>query len=111
MSKERARRREEREREAATKAAERAVVARRAERRRALVAPVVGPWRRLRRAMTTGRQTGALAERRRTRVRLILALLFFAQIVVWVVRPDWEARLGAFVIALFVFPVAAAFAL
>lgn len=111
MSKERARRREQREREAAARAAAREAAERRADRRRAFTEPVLGPLRRLRTSLTTGRQTGALAERRRMRIRLILAALFFVQLVVWVVRPDWEARLGAFVVALFVFPLALAFAL
>ena len=111
MSKERARRREAREREAAARAAERAAQARRRERRRALLAPVVVPVRRARLALRTGRPTGVLAERRRMRIRMILALLMFAQLVVWVVRDDWGARLGALVLAVFVFPVALVFAL
>ncbi len=111
MSKERARRREAREREASARAAAQAATAQRRARREALVAPIVGPVRRARLALTTGRQTGPVAQRKRMRLRMILALLLFAQIVVWVVRPDWQARLAAFVLALFVFPVVAAFTL
>jgi hypothetical protein len=111
VSKERARRREQREREAAERSAALAAARRRVERRRALVAPVTGPWRRIRLALTTGQQTGPLAQRRRTRIRLIVAVLFFAQVVVWVLRPDWQARLAALVFALFAFPVVAVFAL
>jgi hypothetical protein len=59
----------------------------------------------------TGRQTGLLAARRRTRMNLVLAALLLVQVVVWVVRPDWQARLAAVVLALLAFPVIAAFAL
>ena len=111
MSKERARRREEREREAAAQAAARAETERRTARRRALLDRLAGPFRRARLSLTTGKQTGALARRRSTRLRLILVALFLFQVLVWVARPDWEARLGAFVIAVFVFPVAAVFVL
>lgn len=111
MSKERARRREARERELADRAAARAEATRRRDRRQALVAPVLGPLRRTRLALSTGRQTGPLAQRRRTRTRLLFMVLVFAQILVWIVRPDWQARLAAAVLALFCFPVIAAFTL
>ncbi|MBO9520364.1 MAG: hypothetical protein J7518_02405 [Nocardioidaceae bacterium] len=111
MSKERARRREAREREAAERAARLAETARRRERRQALVAPIAGPLRRTRLALSTGKQSGSLADRRRTRTRVVLMTLIFLQVVVWLVRPDWQARLGALVIALIAFPVIAAFTL
>ncbi len=111
MSKERAQRREQREREAAARAAERAAAERRRERRSALVAPVLAPFRRVRLALTTGRQSGALAERRRKRTTLIIAVLLFLQVLVWIVRPDWQARLAAAIIALLAFPVVAALSL
>jgi hypothetical protein len=60
---------------------------------------------------TTGRQTGVLARRRRTRLNLVLATLLFLQVVVWVVRPDWQARLAALIVAALAFPVIAAFTL
>lgn len=107
MSKERARRREVRERDAAAQAAAREVARVRAARRQALLAPL----RRTRLALTTGRQSGVLAERRRTRVRLIVTALVLAQVLVWLFRPDWPARLAALVIALLAFPVIAAFTL
>ena len=107
MSKERARRREVREAEAATRRAahERQVNrdARRRARRNALrkrLAP-----------LTTGRQTGVLAQRRRMRLNLVLAFLLLVQVIVWVVRPDWQARLAALVVAALAFPVLAAFTL
>ncbi|MFL6062747.1 MAG: hypothetical protein ACJ72E_16085 [Marmoricola sp.] len=111
MSKERARRREVRELEAAERAAVRAAKARRRARREALVEPVLGPARRLRVSLTTGRQSGVLAERRRTRVRVLVGLLLFAQLVIWVLRPDWQARLAALIVSAFVFLVASVFTL
>lgn len=111
MSKERARRREAREREAARRIALQEAAVRRRDRRRALVAPVVDPVRRVRLALSTGKQTGSLAQRRRIRTRVVLMVLIFLQVVVWLVRPDWQARLGALVMALIAFPVIAAFTL
>jgi Flp pilus assembly protein TadB len=107
VSKERARRREAREREAASRRAahQRATerTARRRRRREVL--------RRRLLPLTTGRQTGVLARRRRTRLNLVVAALLFAQVVVWVVRPDWQARLAALLVAALAFPVIAAFTL
>jgi hypothetical protein len=107
VSKERARRREAREREAASRHAahQRATerMARRRRRRELL--------RRWLLPLTTGRQTGVLARRRRTRLNLVVAALLFAQVVVWVVRPDWQARLAALLVAALAFPVIAAFTL
>ena len=107
MSKERARRREAREREAAARAAARAVEAERAERKRARKAAL----RKRLLPLTTGRQTGVLAQRRRTRLNLVIASLLFVQVIVWIVRPDWQARLAALLIAALAFPVIAAFTL
>lgn len=105
MSKERARRREAREREAAIRRAARAAEAQRAARRRARKVAL----RRRLVPLTTGRQTGVLARRRRTRLNLVVASLLFVQVVVWVVRPDWQARLAALLVAALAFPVIAAF--
>lgn len=111
MSKERAQRREIREREAAVRAEARAAADARATRRRERRAV----WSRRLAMLTpggpTGQPTGILARRRRTRLNLIFASLLLVQVVVWVVRPDWQARLGALVISLLVFPVIAAFTL
>jgi len=107
MSKERARRREARQREAAIRAADARRRAERDARRRARKATLqrwVVPW-------TTGRQTGVLARRRRTRLNLVIATLLFVQVVVWVVRPDWQARIAALLVAALAFPVIAAFTL
>jgi hypothetical protein len=107
MSKERARRREAREREAAIRRAARAAEVERTARRRARKAAL----RRRLVPLTTGRQTGVLARRRRTRLNLVLVALLFVQVVVWVVRPDWQARLAALLVAALAFPVIAAFTL
>lgn len=109
MSKERARRREARERQAAEHAeaqASAAVKAARQRRRRAF-------WERRMAVLSSGsgQPTGILARRRRTRLNLIVIALFLTQVVVWIARPDWAARLAALVITLLAFPVIAAFAL
>jgi Flp pilus assembly protein TadB len=108
VSKERAQRRAEREREAAIKAAARAAAAERRERRDA---------RRnaLRRATTdrlpglrpVGKDTGTLARRRRVQRGILLALLVALNVLVWVVRPDWQARLAAVVVTVLTAPVLA----
>jgi hypothetical protein len=107
VSKERARRRQVREQEAAARAAARAVEAERQARRRArrnALRQLVLPF-------TTGRQTGVLAQRRRARLNLVVASLVLVQVVVWVIRPDWQARLAALLVAALAFPVIAAFTL
>lgn len=106
MSKERARRREEREREAAIRAAARAAQAERQERRAARGRTVrrhttdrLPQWR------PVGRDTGALARKRRVKRGLLVAFLLALNILCWVVRPDWEARLAALVVSVLAFPV------
>ena len=104
MSKERAQRRAEREREAAIQQAARAAEAerreRRAARRRTFQRVLPG-------ARRAGRPTGALARRRRVQIRLLVAVLVSLNVIVWVIRPDWPARLGALVLTLLVFPMLA----
>jgi hypothetical protein len=110
MSKERARRREAREAEAAVRAQVRAEAQARAVRLRARKSARDARLRRL--GLTSaGRQTGVIAERRRSRFRVIVMVVVFAQIVVWLVRPDWQARFGALIISAFVVIVASVFAL
>ena len=110
MSKERARRREAREAEAAVRLQARAEADARAARQRARQAARDARLRRwgLR---SGGRQTGLVAERRRTRIRLIAVALVLVQVLVWIARPDWQARLGALVVSAFVFLLASVFAL
>ncbi|MBF4763842.1 hypothetical protein ISU07_11960 [Nocardioides islandensis] len=99
MSKERAQRRAEREREAAVKAAARA---REAERRARAAARKRAVTRWLPRARLL---PGELAARRRREMAATIALLLALNILVWIVRPDWESRLGAAVVSVLVFPV------
>jgi hypothetical protein len=99
MSKERRRRRAEREREAAIRAAARQrEIERRARsraRRRALTGWIPRP-----------RFTpGVIAARRRAELTATVGLLLLVNLLVWLVRPDWAARLGAAVVSLVVFPV------
>jgi hypothetical protein len=99
MSKERARRRAEREREAALRAAARQRELERRSRARAR-----------RRAVTRWfprphLTPGVLAARRRAELTAAVGLLFLVNLLVWLVRPDWAARLGALVVSLVVFPV------
>ncbi len=99
MSRERARRRAEREHEAALRAAARQREAERAARRRARRRALTGwvPRARL--------QPGLLAARRRAELTATFGLLFLVNLLVWFVRPDWAARLGALVVSAVVFPV------
>jgi hypothetical protein len=105
MSKERARRRAVREHEAALKAAARAAEQERRERRaarsRALKARTSGRLR----VTPVGRPTGTLAVRRRRQTWWLVAALVLVNALLWFVRPDWEARLGAAVVCVLAFPV------
>mgnify|MGYP001048006247 CR=1 FL=1 len=99
MSKERARRRAEREREAAIRAAARQKEAERRARaqarRRALTGWIPRPHL----------MPGELAARRRAELMGAFGLLFVLNVLVWIVRPDWAARIGAVVVSVVVFPV------
>ena len=109
MSRERAQRRAEREREAAIRAAARAAEEERRERRAARRRAVRRfTTDRLPRPVPVGRDTGTLAHRRRVRTSLLLVALLLLNVLVWVVRDDWRARLGALVVSLLVAPVLAA---
>jgi Flp pilus assembly protein TadB len=108
MSKERAKRRAAREREAAVKTAARAAEAERRERRNARRRTVKhATTGRLPRLKPVGRPTGTLARRRRVQTSLLLTLLFAVNVLVWVVRPDWAARLGVLVVTVLAAPVLA----
>ncbi|WP_182526374.1 hypothetical protein [Nocardioides dongkuii] len=100
MSKERARRREERQREAAVMAAARAAEAERRERREARVRTVTA---RLPRRRT--RPGGILAERRRKQVWATGLLLLLVNLLVWAFSSDWPARAMVLVVSLLVAPV------
>lgn len=105
MSKERAQRRAAREREAGLRAAAKASEQERRERRAAKTRPLRAAAGVLRPAPAVGRQTGTLERRKRRQNGLLVALLLVLVIVVWVVRPDWAARLGIIVLVVLAFPV------
>ena len=105
MSKERARRRAAREHEAALRTAARASQQERRERQTARRKAVrAATTDRLRRG-SAGRQTGVLARRGRLQTSMLVALLLCLNVLVWVVRPDWAARLGVAVVTVLAFPV------
>lgn len=104
MSKERARRRAEREHEAALRAASRASEAERRERRTARARRLRSAGSRLR-PSPAGRQTGVLAARRRRQNTVLVAGLLVVVVLVWSVRPDWAARLAVVVLVVLAFPV------
>jgi hypothetical protein len=99
VSRERARRREEREREAAIRAAARAREEERRQRAAARKQRLFGwvPRPRL--------KPGILARRARARMTMTVCLLVGLNIVLWIVRPDWEARFAGVVLSLLAAPV------
>ncbi len=99
MSKERARRRAEREREAAAREAERQREAERRARARARRRALTG-W-----IPRPHRTPGVVAARRRAELRAAVGVLLLLNLLVWFVRSDWAARLGALVVSIVVFPV------
>ncbi|WP_395694652.1 hypothetical protein [Nocardioides sp.] len=100
MSKERARRRAEREREAAVVAAARAAEAERRERREARVRSVTSRLPQRRRG-----PSGILAERRRKQNGALVAILVALNVLVWILSDDWALRLAAAVVSLLAAPV------
>ena len=102
MSKERARRRAEREAEASRLAAARAKrteAAARHQARKEAVARFL-PRRSRRRAAS-----GLLAAKRRRRIGLLAVGFFLVQFVCWVSTPDWGLRVAVLVVSLFALPV------
>lgn len=99
MSKERARRRAEREQEAQRAAESRRRVDERRARAQARRRALTGWVPRLH--LTPG----VIARRRRNELWATFGLLFLLNVLVWLVRPDWAARAGALVVSLVVFPV------
>ena len=100
MSKERARRREEREREAAIVRAARAREAEKRERRTARTKALTGlvPKRH-------SRQTGILAVRRRRQLGFTITLVIALNVLVWVFVPDWSVRALILAVSLLAAPV------
>jgi hypothetical protein len=102
MAKERARRRAERQREAALRAEQRALQAARAARRRAIAVRL-----RAFRPSARSRPTGVLAERRRMRIRLLLALVVGVQLIGWVVARSFAVSAALLVFTVLTTPVLA----
>ena len=99
MSKERAQRRAEREREAAIKAAARA---REEERRQRAAARKQALTRWVPRPRF---QPGLLARKRRINLAVTFGILAFLNVILWIVRPDWGARVGGIVVSVLAAPV------
>ena len=100
MSKERAKRRAEREREAAIVAAAKAAEAERKERRDARVQAMTGWIPKPRK-----QPPGILAERRRTQTRLLLLVVVVLNVLVWLASGDWAVRALALLLTLLVAPL------
>jgi hypothetical protein len=102
MSKERARRRAQREAEQARLAARRAEretrLARRRELRDRLVAVVPRPVR-------VARQGGLIARRRRAQNAVVTMLFVLVQALAWLLLSGWAARVGVLVLSLLLVPV------
>ena len=99
MSKERAKRRAERERLTAMRAE---TQAREAERRKRSQTRRAALTRWLPRSRLL---PGELAARRRRELAATVAILVALNLLVWIVRPDWQARLAALVVSVLVAPI------
>ena len=111
MSKERARRRAERETVAAEERRRRAARRHRAEARAHVVGSVTAPvakaqnrvarwWRR------TYPPQDPFARRRRRQAFVLLGLFAVVQVLVWWLLPSWPVRLAVLLLSLFLLPVA-----
>jgi Flp pilus assembly protein TadB len=103
MSKERQRRREERERQQAIAAAERErreVKRRRRQQRMRAVRDALPKRTRW------NTQQGRLADKRKRRAGLLIAIFVVVQVVTWLMTPNWYARGAALIVCLFALPVA-----
>jgi hypothetical protein len=99
VSRERARRRAEREREQGIRAAARAREAERAQRSAARRRAMVG-W-----LPTPRRAPGLLAQRRRRERTMTVCLLLAVNVLVWIVSREWEARAVCAMVSLLAAPV------
>jgi Flp pilus assembly protein TadB len=100
VSKERARRRAEREREAAILAAARAADAERKERRDARKRALTSRLPRQRRG-----PSGVIAERRRRQTSLLIVAVVVVNVLVWLASGDWAVRFFAVLLTLLIAPV------
>ena len=110
VSKERARRRAEREAAAEAERLRREKSRRRAETTAAVVGAVTEPGNRVRHGITRSWRRryppgDPLAPRRRRESLLSLVIVVLIQVVAWWFVPTWPARLGVFVLTLFLLPV------
>ena len=103
MSKERQRRRAERERQQAIAAAARERREAKQRRRRQRVKAVREALPKRTRWST---QQGRLADKRRRRAGLLIAVFLVVQVVTWLLTPNWYARGAALIVGLFALPVA-----
>ena len=129
MSKERAKKRAERERESGIKAAAKGSEQERRERERARRASAASkaskastasatkppkkaaprtPAGKKRKHAPVGRPDGPLARRRRFRIRLLLVLLLLVNVVAGVVWQDWKISLAVFILSVITAPLLAA---
>lgn len=102
MSKERARRRAEREQERARTSAERSRRLAAAQRRRARRERLISRLPRVRRR---SRPQSALAARRRTRRAVVLVLFVAVQVLAWLLTADWWHRLAVLAVSVLALPV------
>ena len=105
MSKERAQRRAAREHEAALRTAARAAEQERRERQAARKRAFKAATTDRIRFLPVGQDTGLLTRKRRRQTTMLVIVLLCLHILVWVVRPDWQARLAALVLTVLAFPV------
>jgi hypothetical protein len=102
VSRERARRREERERQRAVAAERQARRAARLRRRRALVRSV---RRVLPRAGGSARPAGHLAQRRRAQNGVIATTFAAVQVLTWLLSGTWMVRFAVLVVSILALPV------
>ena len=105
MSKERAKRRAEREREAAIKQAARIASEEHRERRAARARRLQDAGRRVGIGRTTSRPDSLLARKRQRQHAVVLGLLLVLLVVGFAIRPDWPSRLAFLVVAVLAYPV------
>ncbi|MFC4532863.1 hypothetical protein [Sphaerisporangium dianthi] len=102
MSKERARRRAEREAENARQAALRAEREARKARRRRLRARLAAA---VPRPVRVARQGGLIARRHRAQNTVVAVLFVLVQVIAWLLLDGWAARVGVLVLSILMLPV------
>jgi Flp pilus assembly protein TadB len=110
VSKERARRRAEREAAAAEERARREAKAQRAAARAELTGTVAAPLRRTRTSASrwyrrTYPKGDPFARRRRRQTLVVVAIVLVVQILTWWLTPSWALRIGVLGISVLIAPV------